>query len=430
MKKFDLFIAACKEAERWRWRSWICTIFNVSMLPDDHEPEQYDIDYRDDGVYYYDPNMRDWAIIEDAKPKEPLYQIRWAEDFPAGFFPNAPAGIRTTYGRAIYNWICIIYPFGDKIDFLNQQVTSKTAVPLFAPIVVDDDVVIKEGDRLIHTKHVEEHLSALSQTTALAPLITPTGTERTMIASEDVRKFIKEAIAAKGDKLTRQDLVEIQAKAVEMDKAYLREDGESLDFYVSGTTLKVRRFKQLYMFGAIDAFHNDGKFDLITESLDEGIPVAKLPAFFNDARQGSYDRGLDTAKGGYGVSNYQQITQNLRVPENSDCGTKIVQHLLLDEPGYKAYAVQAGFYKMVNGKPTAIVKEDIGKIIAMRRPILCKHEPPTYCSICAGTLLAASERQVASDTTNIQSDIMYGFMGAMHGNLAETATFDINLHLR
>lgn len=429
MKKLDLFILACK-AERWRWRSWISMIFNITQLPDDHQPEPYDLKYAKDGVYYYDPNMRDWALVEDGKAGEPLYNFRWAEDFPADFFPNVQGGIRTTYGRAIYNWMCIIYPFGDKIEFINKQVTSKTAVPMFAPLVVDDITDIKAGDRLIHAKHVEEHLSALSQVMTLAPLITPTGTFRTLLASEDVRKYIKEAIAAKGDKLTRQDLVEIQNKAVEMDKEYLREDGESLDFYISGTTLKVRRFKQLYMFGAIDAFHEDGKFDLITESLDEGVPVAKLPAFFNDARQGSYDRGLDTAKGGYGVSNYMQITQNLRVIPDSDCGTKIVQHLLLDEPGYKAYALGAGFYKMVNGKPVDIVKEDIGKIIAMRRPLVCNHKPPTYCAICSGKQLAASERRVASDTTKIQSDIMYGFMSAMHGNVAETAEFDINLHLR
>lgn len=428
MKKLDVFIAACK-AERWRWRNWICAIFAISRLPENHIPEPFDIDYRDDGVYYYDDTQKQWALIEDSKPNEPLYHYRWAEDFPKDFFPNHPGAIRTTYGRAIYNWMCLIYPFGDAVGFINKQVTSKTAVPLIAPITVDDDAKVPEGQKFIKASQIEDHLSALSQTTTLAPLIAPTGTWRTLIPSKKVLEYIKTAIVAKGDKLTRQDLVEIQENAVKLDKEYLAEDGESLDFYVSGTTLKVRRFKQLYMFGAVDAFHEDGKYDLIVESLNEGIPVAQLPAVFNDGRQGSYDRGLDTAKGGYGVANYQQISQNLRtVP--GDCGTKIVHHVLLDEDGYRAYAVESGFNKMVGGKPAPIDRSDIGKIIAMRRPLLCKHPKPTFCSVCMGTTLAKTEKGVRSSVTKVQSDIMYGFMGTMHGNAQETATFDIEKHLR
>lgn len=85
---------------------------------------------------------------------------------------------------------------------------------------------------------------------------------------------------------------------------------------------------------------------------------------------------------------------------------------------------------MVGGKPTPIDRSDIGKIIAMRRPLVCKHPKPTYCSVCAGSTLAKTEKGVRSSVTKVQSDIMYGFMGAMHGNAQETATFDIDKHLR
>ncbi|MGL5648933.1 MAG: hypothetical protein ACRDDY_13880 [Clostridium sp.] len=427
MKKFDLFLLACK-AERWKWRSWTSTIFNVSRLPPDFVPEPYDIDYREDGIYYYDGQLKAWAIIEDAKAGEPLYDFRYAMDFPADHFPNHPKPIRTTYGRAIYNWICVIWPFGDKVEFQNKKMNAKSLVPIFAPRTVDDDVDTN-GTNLVKASNVENHLTALSQLTSLAPLIAPTGSERTFIASKEVRKFIKAELAKCGGKPTRQQLVEISKQAVELDKKYLAEDGESLDFYVSGATLKVRRFKQLYMFGAVDAFHEDGDYDLITESLDEGIPTDKLPALFNDARQGSFDRGADTAKGGYGVSNYMQITQNIKVsPE--PCGTKITQTIKLDDHSLKLYGIDAGFNKMVTGKAMPIDKSDVGKVIQMRRPLLCKHKPPGFCADCVGHIMSKTERGAASGITQIQSYIMYGFMSAMHGNEQDTAEYDFRRHIR
>ena len=426
MKKHDLFMAACLK-QRYLWRSWICTIFAVSKLPEDHTPEPYDIDYRDDGVYFYDDQIKQWAKIEDAVINEPLFNYRFQVDFPEGFFPNAKGVVRTTYGRAIYNWMCLIWPFGDAVEFINAKVTSKTPVPTIISKLVDDDKYL-ENQGMIKASSLENHLSALSQTTVLSPLICPTGTERTIIASEEVRAYIKKALAEKGDNLTRQDLVAIQNHAIELDKKYLAEDGESLDFYISGTTLKVRRFKQLYMFGAVDAFHEDGKFDFIAESLDEGIPIAKLPAVFNDGRQGSYDRGLDTAKGGYGVNNYKQISQNLRVMQG-DCGAK-THHVLLDDVTFDAYCTKSGFNKVVNGKVVPIDASDKGNIVAMRRPLLCKHGPTTFCSACAGSVISKTETQVASDIPQIQSDIMYGFMSAMHGNVQETAKFDFKKHMR
>lgn len=427
MKKFDVFLNACKEG-RWKWRSWICTIFAISKLPADHEPEPYDIDYREDGIYYYDNQLKNWALIEDAKPGEALYDYRYAMDFPANHFPNHPDPIRTTYGRAIYNWICVIFPFDDKVEFQNRKMNAKSLVPVFAPRVVDDKLAT-EGTNLIKASSVENHLSGLSQLTSLAPLIAPTGSERTFIPSKKVRAFLKAELAKYNNKPSRQQLVEICLQAIELDKEYLAEDGESLDYYVSGATLKVRRFKQLYMFGAVDAFHEDGSYDLIIQSLDEGIPIEQLPALFNDARQGSYDRGADTAKGGYGVSNYMQITQNIKVIVG-DCGTKITHTVRLDEDSYKAYATGPGFNKMINGKPVPIVKSDIGTIVKMRRPLLCKHKPPSYCSTCVGTTMSKTEHGAASGITQIQSFIMYGFMSSMHGNEQITAEFDIRKHIR
>lgn len=429
MNKFDLFLESCK-AEKWRYRQWMCSIFNVTRLPENFVPGPFDLQYKEDGVYYYDDKLKSWVQIEDAKANEPLYDMNWAMDFPAGHFPNHPEPIRTTYGRALYNWMCIIYPFGDKVEFINKPADARTAVPLFAPITVDDDVEI--GDqKLVHAKAIEDHLSALSQTTALAPLITPTGTERTLVASPEVIKYIKDSLKALNNKPTRQQLVEIQNHAVMLDKKYLAEDGESLDFYISGTTLKVRRFKQLYMFGAVDAFHDDGKYDLITQSLDEGIPIADLPALFNDARQGSFDRGADTAKGGYGASNYMQITQNLAVDMTTDCRTKVTQTIMLDEDWYKVYGSEAGYYKIVNGKPVPITKADIGKVIQMRRPLLCGHaKTGTICHICMGTTMAKSEKAIKSGITQMQHFIMYGFMSAMHGNEQVTARYNFKKHIR
>ena len=128
MNRHELFIAGCK-AGRWRWRSWRISLFSVTKLPLElppdldeeeveifsiYEPEQYDIDYRADGVYWFDKEGGQWNKLEGEDPTKPLYNDRELAKFPALTCVNQPQELETTYGRMLYNFLVITYAFGDR----------------------------------------------------------------------------------------------------------------------------------------------------------------------------------------------------------------------------------------------------------------------------------------------------------------------------
>lgn len=438
MKKLELFILGCK-AERWKWRSWRISLFSVAELPlagnvvdlevefSPHEPEPYDINYLEDGAYWYNGETKEWEKVEDSVPGEPLYDNRGLAKFPADSIPNHPEPIETTYGRMLFNWLVMVYAFGTKLPF-QEKTTSKAIVKLFCERVLDDDETPPDDKTYFTASEVQRFVKAMYELPSLCQYITPTGTEKTLTTHPDMIKRRTELLEQYKDNLTPANIAAIQNELIALDKEWLKDD-EAMDYYLSGKAFSVKRKKMFVMHGIEASFQEDGQFTLIPTSLNEGGDLTNMVAKNNSIREGSYDRGADTAKGGEKVTFLQRVYQNTKIIPG-DCGTKLTYKFMITAQNAHAYY---GLNMVVGTKLVVltpeIAKENFGKVIAIRRPLLCRASHTDYCECCTGPSLAKSPRGVASEIAAVGSDIMYAFMQSMHGTELSVAHFDFNIHL-
>ena len=165
MKRLELFVLACK-AERWKWRLWRNSIFTVTQLPEDHDPEPYDINYLADRVVYFEPSTNTWETIEDASPERPVVSNRELAKFPANSVPNHPEPIETTYGRMLFNHMVVCYAFGDKIPF-QHKANPYDVVNMIVRDMVDEDTEVPEGKVVYRPSELQRYIQALFELSSL-----------------------------------------------------------------------------------------------------------------------------------------------------------------------------------------------------------------------------------------------------------------------
>lgn len=427
MTPHDIFVAGCL-ANRWKWRSWRISLFAVSLLPDDHDSEVYDIDYRTDGVYWYN-EQREWVKLEGVDPLQPILDNRKMAKFKAGDIGNHPEAIETTYGRALFNWMVIHYAFGTKIPFQHYTNTNNVT-KLFIKDVVD---IPEEGvarlDNKFYPDEVARYVKALFELTSLCPYITPTGSTKSLTTHPDMLKVRDALIEKYKDKLDDQTtIVKIQDELVALDRQWLSDD-DAADFYLSDKDYTVKRKKMFGMSGVESAFREDGSFTFIPKSLEEGWDMDNLPAIYNSTREGSLDRGLNTAKGGEKVTLLQRMFQDLRILKG-DCGTKRVHKFVLTKDNWRNYINMnivkgTGLVRLTE----EVAKENFGQMISLRRPILCQQPDGDHCSACAIESLARDPSAGAAEISAIGSRIMLAYMSAMHGIELSVNEYIPELHI-
>lgn len=430
MNKLELFVAGCK-AERWRWRTWRASLFAVTSLNlPDEDLEKYDIDYREDGAVWW--TGTGWEKVEDHNEFEALYDNRALANFPADSIPSNKEPIQTTYGRMLYNWCVLYYAFGSKIPF-QHKATQKSIVKLFTVNAVDDDYVAPEGSSEVYytASEISRFVQASNEITSICSMISPTGTDKSLTTDPRVPQRRAELLEEYKDKLTPSNITHIQNELIAMDKAWLKNDDAS-DFYLSGSAYNIKRKKLFLMHGIEASFQENGKFDFIPTSLSEGGDLDQITAKNNSIREGSFDRGNDTAFGGAKVVFLQRIHQNTTVQEG-DCGTPLVQPKLLQEYNKHQYL---GMNIMVDGKVTPlteqVVSENLGKVVMLRRPILCKgiNNSSSYCASCTSLRMAKTPRAIISEIAAVASNIMSAYMASMHGTELAVARYNFKLHIK
>lgn len=436
MNKHDFFVAACK-AERWKWRGWRIALFTVTrrqppqegILPSiDDELQTYDIEYRADGTYWYSVELGAWTLIEDATPMKPLLNVATLADFNEDDIPLKDSPKQTTYGRMLFNWMVVYYAFGTKIPFQNK-IKPTDLVKVFSPRTVHEDAAVEDESAIFRPSEIGRYVQALFELPSLTPYITPTGSERTLRTHPDMAKLRARLIKEAGDKINDPVVItNIQNQLIALDQEWLAGDEAKL-YYLSKKDFTVKRKKMFVMHGIEGSFSEKGEFTFIPKALDEGWDLDNMPAVNNAIREGSFDRGHDTALGGEKVTFLQRIYQNAKVMPG-DCGTTVVDIRVLRQENHKLYF---GF-NMVT--PSGLVrltaenaKDYIGKVVKLRRPILCKSPFMDFCEACATVELARSPRAIASEISAIGSEIMGAFMSSMHGVELAVAEFVIEDHI-
>ncbi|EAB7368891.1 hypothetical protein BZ973_01060 [Salmonella enterica subsp. enterica serovar Enteritidis] len=416
MNKIDYLVAACK-AEAWRRLVWRIAVFNVAIFNEKGEPpEQYDLNYIDGLPHYWENEETKWVPIEGCKKDEELFVPEEQFELRPEMYPGLAGPIPTTVGRYVFNWIAIYYAFGTRLPYLAESRDPLAYRKEMYERCVEYDDTDPDNEDAIRPYMIGRFVGGLHELAPLCRGIAPTGTIRSLTTHPDAYKVRDALLLKHKDELDNPAVIVMIEKALdELDKEWLSGD-QSVEFY-SSPKARMRRRKLMLMYGIQTAFKEGADFTLIPTSLMEvdQTGMKYLVEKFNDTREGSFMRGAETAKGGEQVRIIQMIFQNHKIVPG-DCGTKLTHAVVINQYNYKRYV---GMNAMVNGKVTQLTEEylktQFGKVVRLRRPILCQQGHVDCCAACSSAHKAEEPRAIAADISSGFSNVMTTAMGAMHG---------------
>lgn len=179
----------------------------------------------------------------------------------------------------------------------------------------------------------------------------------------------------------------IEKELVGMVRTNLKNAGEVNDLFNSGVYNLDNNYKTInVMRGAV---YNDitQRYDVVENSLMDGINKKDIPAFANSVVAGAYPSAVGTADAGYMTKQMMALLQSEELDPNpkSDCGTKATIPLTVDASMTRYLLnrnIQEGS-KIVT-LTTKNIGQYIGKTIRLYSPACCTHD--RICAKCAGPL--------------------------------------------
>ncbi len=435
MNLLEFFISAVK-AGRLKDKRWILKAFTlVKPIKVPTSPDRWDILHTEDGILFYDGNAAAISITDykfNAKQPEPPYHIKDAITLTKGELPNVTKKIETTLGNVVANWLLSIYPFGDKIPFIEgsfgvgaieKHIEEKYADPLKDGEMPDPNAIYY--DEYTRYRRAAGILDGLTQ------VCVPSATEKTMTHHPDRDKLRDELLKKYEGQLHDPAIAaKISAEFKKLDMEWLKGD-RAMGFFVNQKSLDVVRMKTHGIIGLEQAFTDVGaQGDFLPRSLSDGWDVSKMEAMANSIREGSFDRGAQTALGGEATKFILRVMQNAGI-EEKDCGTK---NGILVNVTKTNQDTLIGNYHIVDGKTQSITKDNIGslvgKSIIMRTTAYCRSHHDNFCEVCVGDRYSPNKTALATAAANVGSTFMLVFMSSMHGRALKTQKYNFKQHLR
>ena len=418
MKKHEYFMTAIKHGLHHR-RAWLITLFSEFVEPEDSwtaDPYPYRLVSNRFGVFFVNESGK-IERIEDAKPHQPLLEVKARFVAPTGSLPNIKQDTDTNYGIFIANAVVLTWPFGDKIDYM----TGRWSLSQVESIIVGrlEDIPPPDAERDPSKIYVDEYIKfadAAFFLSCMTQVVCPAATPKTMTAPPGVVKYRNQLLKENADQLHDPAVVaKIMQKLIEFDSEYLKGDpGEG--FLIDPKTRKVSRSKLFLMGGLEQGFNPKAAPTLLENSLEEGWDPETFPALNNSSRNGSYKRGRETMLGGEAVKWLLRASSNINITVD-DCESKLGMSVVMTESIEKNYL---GFH--IVGKDGRAILLDTSNIsqyrdteVMVRSPMFCKLDKTDYCKCCVGPRLAATPTAASSAITSYGSTFMLIMMKAMHG---------------
>lgn len=356
---------------------------------------------------------------------KPLFTFKEPIDIDPSWTILVKDKVTTTIGRLYINKLLLEYNFRDKIPYRN---TSKELE--IKAIEKDIGNMLREG-----TVKVSEYLSftnAVSLLGTLTRLASVSSTEKNTLPPPGIeakkKQLHKEFDEKYGPKWIndRSMVVKFQDELKKYDDEWLQGD-PSLGKLVSGKVKNNARVKMYLTFGGEVGFERkSSKVKFVENSLLEQYPETKeeLAAMFNSSRAGSYDRGVETQKGGAGAKEILRASGNIKI-SNTDCGTKVGWKTKVDAVLAKNLV---GRY-LVDGTKVENGELYLGKIIELRSPMFCQAKGSYICRKCAGDILAEAPTSITLRLLKISGTLLYIPMKSMHNTQVSMTKYNILDHL-
>ena len=365
----------------------------------------------------YEAQVIDTGIIDS--PNEPILDPTDEVIINKGEIPNyrEDKPLKTTVGRVYINYILLCDPFGSKIPYLNCEMNKKV-VPLIKEKVLSQEVTVDEFNTYV------KNLNFISHSPEFVSVnLTP----KSLVTDPRVPSVRAKLLKEHADAIKNGDVItmsKITGQLVDMDKAWLKDD---LSYrYLSLNEKKTflnSRSKRLLIHGVVKKFGDQGNYDFIPTSLEEGYQQKTLAETFNEIRDGSYSRSRETAKGGEISKNLLRVFQNTRIVMEN-CGTKkyLLTHITpqnVNDFFYRNYIGSDGKIKTITPETKSSVEN---KMIHLRSPLYCIAKGG-YCYTCMGQVFKlTSQKALASAENEIGSTILSLSMKSMHTSGATFTT--------
>lgn len=414
-----------------RTKQWHIRAFSSTVLPtiDEVEPE-VGLLFSIAGttpIYTFNTDLES-VEIQDSLIKTPLFKIKESITIDSKYIENLSSkGQHTdTIGRILFNEICLVYPFGDKIPYQQGQINTKALDTLVAESVVDDDV--EDDTKIRISKFTTEYAQAVDFLSGLTQLFAPSATAKSVTVDPAVLKRRDELLEQYKDRLEDPTVeAKISKELQDLDKASFVDD-PARDFFINDNkSFGVTRKQSFLFLGTQSGFEDGEKSRFIPHSLDEGWDYEYLPELVNSARAGSFNRGALTALGGEAVKYFYRIFQNTQITED-DCGTNHGINFTISDGNYEQFDGRWYFDSKRNTvqltKETA--KANVGNTLELRSALTCQTKDNNFCSKCLGKFMSMSPKGIHIAEADVGSIFMSVFMSKMHGSALRTVKYDLN----
>lgn len=368
--------------------------------------------------------------IEFPKDAEPLCRPTDKFTLYPGEIKNfkESQAVETTIGRFIGNYLFLVYPFGDAIPYINEEMNA-------------DRIADEIGTRLVNgtlgpnavSNIKDKYGSTLFLFGQATDMFCPNITEKVISPPKEISELLKRLVEENRAALDAGDasvMADIEAKVISEYKKYLKGDPAE-DFLLKSKYFNVT-LKKLYLAqGMTEKFGSPGQFVFIDQPMGEGWRVKDIPAILNETRQGSYQRAVETANGGVIAKLILRVFQDVRIVM-ADCKSPIGETIDGTAGQIREFI---GSYAINPDKSLTLITEEnqasfLGKPLVVRTPGYCKSEKG-FCAKCFGhTFEVLKITSLAPEFNNFAKTQTTNSLKSMHGKSHKVVDIsDINRFL-
>jgi len=400
MNKRDYFLYSIKKNYVLK-RLWVLVVFTIQPDTLSHDiTEEIGLEIKNKIMYITIEGKKE--IIEDFVPDKPLYSRNEFVILKAGELKSLKQDIVSTYGILVLNTLLIETIYEGLVPYINSEMDSKILNKMAKQALSLDKVSCQ-----MHLKFE----NAVSFITILAPAGVPSATEKSVALNPLIKPLKEKLLAEYKDQLHDPAIITmIQKQLQQIDDEYLKDDPSGR--FIITDKAKNSRLKIQGLLGSEADFIDETKYSLITKSLDEGWSAQELPVIINSLRGGSFNRGANTALGGYENKIVGRVFQNYKITDD-DCFTTLGLPYKINEDNYNFLV---GRYRVgeANALTNSHLNSLIGKTIFLRDPNFCSLPGTTFCKKCFGDVVSNSSVGLTAKMTTITSEFLSIFLALFH----------------
>lgn len=369
-----------------------------------------------------------WFGMSDPK-KGSKYQPNDSFTLTKGMISNYKETIPivTTIGRYIFNVFINIGCFGDTFPYFNDEDFNKFDKQVdFA--LIENKINPDPQYTTYQTKRAWLEYTVVE-------LLVPGLSFNMLNPVPEVEKRKKELFKQYEKEIAAGDVTvaaKIEAELLAIAKVAHKDD-PALRLYNLKKPSWGNNYKNMtIMVGAQQSNSRPGEFNITDTNYMGGINKEEYHIFGDQLITGSYNRSVETQKGGAATKEFQAALQSLQIDpsEVSDCGTQLTSKLTLSKDNIEMYLWK---YVVEGNKLTQITPTNhtqfVGRPINVRSTLYCAADK--MCAKCAGTLYQKLKIEDAGLTCAIVPVTIQNIaMKSMHDSTIKTAEMQFDKYFK